>query len=306
MNSPLIAQLFSLVERKHPRSLQGILEARAQNPEEFERIAHIYLTWCVGALGQSGISESAAAFANFCSDVNLAQGRYELSGAYEHKSFDECRSSVYDNTATMTDYLWGVYLSNFLWAHHLDLLRFFEQRFLSRLTNSVHLVEVAPGHGGWGLWALSQLTEARLTGFDVSATSIKIAGSIARAAGLADRAEYQLQDASLLSKRPSPQAQACICSFLVEHLENPSELLKGMAHALEPGGLAFFTGALTAAQVDHIYEFKTESELYVLAENAGFRVLESRSVAPGRLLQNASYLPRSMALILQKKTHALW
>jgi ubiquinone/menaquinone biosynthesis C-methylase UbiE len=133
-----------------------------------------------------------------------------------------------------------------------------------------------------------------------------IAGALAEAAKLGSRAHYEERNAMDLCLQPSPLAQACICCFLVEHLEDPAGLLKSMAHVLEPGGLAFFTGALTAAQVDHIYEFTTESELMLLAEQAGFRVLESRSVAPARQLSKAKFLPRSMALVMQKKTHDSW
>lgn len=302
----LVDQLFACVEQHQPRSLPGLTESRQQAPEAFDRIAGTYLSWCVAARGESAIAEAVEAFARFSSDVNLAQGRYELTGHYENKSFEECRLSVYDDASTMSGYLWGVYLSNFVWAHHLDLMLFFEQRFLSKLTPDCQLVEVAPGHGGWGLWALNRLVDARLQGYDVSETSMKIAGSLAAAAGLGARARYEQRDAMHLCQLPSPQAQACICCFLVEHLEQPAGLLASMAHVLQPGGLAFFTGALTAAQVDHIYEFRRESELVALAEQAGFRVLETRSVAPGRLLRGAKFLPRSMALVLQKKTHEHW
>jgi ubiquinone/menaquinone biosynthesis C-methylase UbiE len=229
-----------------------------------------------------------------------------MARSYENKSFEECRRAVYDNSEAMTDYLWGVYLSNFLWVHHLDLMLFFEQYFLSRLKVNNRLVEIAPGHGGWGLWALHRIDGTSLVGFDVSATSMAISGSLAHAAGMAQRAQYAKADAMDLVNMPSPQAHACICCFLVEHLDRPSGLLRSMAHVLRPGGLAFFTGALTAAQVDHIYEFKSESELVLLAENAGFRVLDMRSVAPARQLPKARYLPRSMALVLQKKTHEQW
>jgi len=306
MSNALVDQLFACVGRSHPRSLPGLIESRDQAPEAFYRIAGTYLAWCVAAQGESAIPKAVDAFARFSSDVNLAQGRYELAGHYENKSFEECRASVYDHSETMTDYLWGVYLSNFLWAHHLDLMLFFEQRFLGRLQDHDELVEVAPGHGGWGLWALNRLGGARLRGFDVSETSMKIASSLARAAGLGERAIYEQRDAMDLCKLPSPQAQACICCFLVEHLEQPQGLMKSLAHVLQPGGLAFFTGALTAAQVDHIYEFRSESELVMLAEQAGFRVLETRSMGPARQLRKAKFLPRSMALVLQKKAHDSW
>lgn len=306
MNGNLVDLLFDDVKRRHPRSLQGMIESRDQAPAQFARIAGTFLEWFAAARGAARLPHAADAFARFCSDVNMAQGRYELDGHYENKTFAECLASVYGHDETMTEYLWGVYLSNFLWSHHLDLMLFFEERFLAFLKPEGKIVEIAPGHGGWGLWALHNRPGLTLTGFDVSPASMKIAGALAKGAGLEQRARYEERNAMDLHALPSPQAQACICCFLVEHLEAPRELFKAMAHVTEPGGLVFFTGALTAAQVDHIYEFRLESELIVMAEQAGFRVLESRSVAPARILKNATFLPRSMALVMQKKTHDTW
>lgn len=304
MSASHIERLLASAQTHHPRSIIGINESRASAPHDFERIANQYLSWCEMALGETALEKALGAFARFSSDVNIAQARYEATGHYEHKSFAQCNDEVYNSTEMMTEYLWGVYLSNFLWTHHLELMLFFEQRFIKRLDESVSIAEIAPGHGGWGLWALHQLKNATLIGFDISATSIQIASSLANVSGIATRAQYRQMDAMAIAQYPSAHAQACICCFLVEHLEQPEKLLQAMNHALKNDGFAFFTGALTAAQIDHIFEFKQESELYLLAEQAGFRVIESRSVAPSRLLRGAQYLPRSMALILQK-THSI-
>jgi hypothetical protein len=58
--------------------------------------------------------------------------------------------------------------------------------------------------------------------------------------------------------------------------------------------------------VDHIFEFRYESELVLLAERHGLRVSDLRSVGPKRTLRGANFLPRSIALILQKRTHETW
>ena len=97
-----------------------------------------------------------------------------------------------------------------------------------------------------------------------------------------------------------------VCSFLIEHLEDPNKLVAVIAHQLKPGGFAYLTGALTAAQIDHIYEFTRESELILMAERNGLRVLETLSVSPRRVLPRAKQLPRSMGLIMQKRTHEHW
>ena len=97
-------------------------------------------------------------------------------------------------------------------------------------------------------------------------------------------------------------ADGLICSFLVEHLEKPEQLFAVINHLLKPHAIGFVTGALTAAQVDHIYEFRFESELVKMCEDQGLRVLQTLSVGPARLQPKAKFFPRSMALIVQKRT----
>ena len=98
----------------------------------------------------------------------------------------------------------------------------------------------------------------------------------------------------------------------MEHLEKPQLLLQNMASNLFPREYAFIIAALTAAEIDHIYEFRRESEVISMAEEAGFRVISMYSSAPSpRVLQafNANshrFLPRSLALVLQKRKNDIW
>jgi 2-polyprenyl-3-methyl-5-hydroxy-6-metoxy-1,4-benzoquinol methylase len=297
---------LSYVDEQHPRSSRAIAEARARAPERFDQYAELFLGWAYRALGEQALSRTVNAFVQFSGDVNLAQARYEAEGHYPHKSYAECYETVYGEPETMDDYLWGVYLTNFLWPHHMDISMFFEDRFLTRLAPDARIVEIAPGHGGWGLLALHRLPAATLSAYDVSPSSIRIARSLAAAAGSAQRAEYQQHDARDLLRAPGGTADACLCNFLIEHLEDPHVLLEVVHHVLAPRGLAFLSGALTAAQIDHIYEFRRESELVLLAEEHGLRALETISVNPDRTLRNARLVPRSMSLVLQKRRNEVW
>lgn len=304
--TPLLDELFAYAEQAHPRSLRGLNEARAQDPGRFAAVAELYLRWLVDARGEGGIERAVDAFAQFSTDVNLAQARYERDGAYANKSFEEVYNDHYSDAETMDGYLWGIYLTNFLWAHHFQIMRFFQDQFLPRLGDQARLVEVAPGHGGWGVWALVHRPGTTLAGYDISPQSITIATSVAKAAGVAGRAKYLEKNALDLSSLEPGRADGCICSFLVEHLEDPQHLYKVLAHLLKPGGFAFITGALTAAQVDHIYEYRYESELVKMCENAGLRVLETLSANPLRTLPKARFLPRSMALLVQKRVNEVY
>ncbi len=295
-----LERLRSYLEERYPQFRTGVAEAVAVSPQRFAEIAEMYLGWLLRARGDDGIEQSVDAFVQFTTDVNLAQARYEADGHYEYQSFDKVNAIHYSQDSQMQGYLWGIYLTNFLWAHHLELCLFFRDRFLARVGDSRALIEIAPGHGGWGAWALHVLQEANLRGYDISPTSIMIASSVACAAGLDGRAHYEERDALDLTALDAESADAGISSFLIEHLEQPEQLFKVIHHLLKPGGIFFVTGALTAAQIDHIYEFRKESELVTLAEDSGLRVLETLSTNPKRLLPGARFVPRSMALLVQK------
>jgi SAM-dependent methyltransferase len=298
--------LFDDIRTRHPRSLAGVLEARSQFPDRYADLADTFLGWAVRAWGREALPGMVDAFVRFTTSVNLSQARYERAGHYEHKTFQDCLTGLYTEEESMDDYLLGVYLTNFLWAHHAEICFRFEDSFLRRVTDARTLVEIAPGHGGWGALALKHLPEARLVGYDISPSSIRLASELMGGAGFAGRATYELKDALDLDAVPAESADAVVCNFLVEHLERPEKLFAVIRHLLKPGGQAFVTGALTAAQVDHIYEFRYESELVRMAEAAGLRVTETFSGAPRRTLPNARFLPRSMLLIVQKRHNDIY
>lgn len=102
------------------------------------------------------------------------------------------------------------------------------------------------------------------------------------------------------------EADAGISCFLLEHLENPSALLDNLAANLKPRAYAFVTGALTAAEVDHIAEFRNESELIAMAEAAGFRVVAMTSASPAVYPNSMRFLPRAMAMVLQRRDNDIW
>ena len=105
---------------------------------------------------------------------------------------------------------------------------------------------------------------------------------------------------------PDAEFDVVICNHVLEHVPEDKVAMGEMFRVLKPGGVAYMTGALTAAQTDHIYEFRFESELVQMAEQNGLRVLETHSSGPSRTLMNAQFLPRSMSLIMQRREHATW
>lgn len=297
----MIQQLIKLTEARAPRSLPGILEAQALDPQRFEEIGNRYLDWLASVRGELGLAKAIDIFARFSTDLNVAQARYERSGSYAATSFDAVYESHYSNDAAMDDYLWGLYLANFLWRHHFAVCLFFQDRFLNRLDANTEFVEFAPGHGGWAAWALHHLPSASLQGFDISPHAIEVSRLVCQAAGVGDRATFCERDVLAISDDLAESADAVMSLCLAEHLPNPGQLFASIGHTLRPRGLAFITVALTAAQVDHVYEFRRESEVVQMCEDHGLRVLEMLSSGPERTLPKAKFLPRTVAVLAQKR-----
>jgi ubiquinone/menaquinone biosynthesis C-methylase UbiE len=202
-------------------------------------------------------------------------------------------------------YHWGVFCSTFIWSHHIRIYQFFRRYFIPLLKAAEpgRLIDLGAGSGIWHLLALHELPQWQVTAVDISQPSID--RSRAMAALVSNSAiEHVCADATKWS--PDSPAQAGISCFLLEHLERPSELVASLSNCLEPGGHAFVTGALTAAEIDHIFEFKRESEIVKLVEDAGFRVKHLFSAAPDTTPKTRRYLPRSLALVLQKRKNEFW
>ncbi len=305
-NTELTDELFEYLRQHHARSFVGIQEARSHCPERFGKISERFLQWLVAVQGRSALTSVADTFVEFTTDLIVAQARYERSGSYVEQSYDDVYETHYANDDAMEGYLWGLYVANFLWQHHFAVCLFFEDRLLKQLPDGVSIVELAPGHGGWGTWALQAIPESMLTGYDISPQAIRVATAVSAAAGFADRAKFLERDALDVPDSLRGSTDVVLSNCFAEHLAEPDRLFQATYDLLRPQGLAFITVALTAAQVDHVYEFRRESEVVTMCESNGLRVLDMLSSGPQRTLPKAQFLPRTVAVVVQKRTNDIF
>lgn len=296
---PLQERFESILVERYPIVWRGVKEARAVAPELVDREWEKVLGWITRSFGEDVLGNLVDGYAFFTMEVNRAQVAYERAGKYKLGSFAEANRLVYQQPDYMRHYYWGVLAVTFCWGHHVELIDFYLNRFVAGLSPG-RVLEVAPGHGLWGLLALDGCQGTTLEGWDISPTSLEWAPRMAEGAQLAARTTYRVEDATRVSDS-GERFDAAVCCFMLEHLEDPRAFLRGLSDWLEPGARAFVTLALTAAQPDHIYEFLRESEAISMAEDAGFELLEARIARPQRLLPSARFVPRVQAMILRKR-----
>jgi 2-polyprenyl-3-methyl-5-hydroxy-6-metoxy-1,4-benzoquinol methylase len=295
---PLQTVFYSKLNDKYPIMYRGVLEARDVAPEMVDTLFEKCLNWLVSVHGESTLDKMTDAYAAYTMEVNISQAAYEKRGCYEFSTFAEANLRVYQHSSYMKDYYWGIFAILFCWSHYVELMEFYINRFVKKVPVG-RLIEIAPGHGAWGILAASFQDELKIDGFDISPTSLEFAPKMAEGAALNDRCSYYVQDATKLSSEAG-KYDAAVCSFMLEHLEQPAQFLADFAPCLKPGALAYVSLALTAAQTDHIYEFKKESEGILLAEAAGFELVETLVSRPHRVSLNARFTPRVQAMILRK------
>ncbi len=292
-------RFYDILNERHPTMTRGVQEARAIAPALVDQKFEQTLEWITRGFGDEILTTVADGYAWFTMDVNRVQIAYEKEGRYRASSFAEVDRLIYQQPDYMRHYYWGVFAILFCWPHYVELIEFYLDRFVRKLPEG-RLVEIAPGHGAWGLLAVASNNSIALEGWDVSPTSLELAPRMAEGAGLAARTVYRVADATKMAQAES-RFDAAVCCFMLEHLEDPGGFLASFAPSLKRGATAFVTLALTAAQPDHIYEFKQASEAIEMAERAGFDLLDCRMAQPSRLLPKASYVPRVQAMILRKK-----
>jgi len=288
----------------HPLYSKAIQNCYDNNVEAFTDLAEVMLGWAETLLGREYLEILASGYIHFVNDVNRSQFEYELDRKYKNKSYEEVYASVYNNDSYMALYHWGVFTTTFAWEHHLRLYKYFVEHFTNRLGDSGNILDLGSGSGIWSLLTLRNKKNWRSTGIDISSYSVDMARQLSLASGHSSVSSFIVDDA--LKYRAQEKYDALISCFLLEHLEEPGKLFRNAAGNLNDGGYAFITAALTAAEIDHIFEFRSESELVTLAEESGFRVISMLSESPRSHPRKSMFLPRSMAIVLQKKMNDIW
>jgi len=284
----------------------SISENAKRNPDTFERYGSELTQWAQTLLGTGFEQALCEGYRYFSADVGKAQVRYEKAGHYPYQTYEEVFQKTYNNQTHMEKYHWGVFTTHFAWEHHLHILAFYHDRFLSLLKkeNPGRLIDLGSGSGIWSISARNTLDAWSISGVDISETSVALAQQLAQSLHLEKDVQFQTEDALHYSE--SQLFDAGVSCYVLEHLEIPVLLFENLEKNIKPGGYAFVTAALTAAEIDHIAEFRRESEIILLAEEAGFRVVDMLSAATPYYSSKKQFLPRSMAIVLQKRHNEIW
>jgi SAM-dependent methyltransferase len=254
-----------------------------------------YLAHCLGE--GASLDELAADYNLVVSDTLREQLHFQRHGRYRFSRYDEVASSVYLEPRYMTSYMRGLALTAFFWPNHAALRRFFDRTLETH--GGGRYLEVGPGHGVYFLAALRSGRFVACEGVDISPSSVALTERLLRARGFAD---FRLQVGDFLAFEPEQPADLLVMGEVLEHVERPDRFLAAAARATAAGGTVYLTTCANSPAFDHIYLFRSVSEIEELCAAVGLRV-EDRLVLPyeGTTLEESArrQLAVNVALVLR-------
>jgi 2-polyprenyl-3-methyl-5-hydroxy-6-metoxy-1,4-benzoquinol methylase len=262
-----------------------------------EQICQIVFKICDSNIDKYDIAVKG--FIDFSQEFLILQMELNKTGSYKFSTLEETKRLILDDPNIMTNrYMHGLLLSQALWINHYDLFNFFISEFCkdNKLLGSV--LEVPVGSGIFSCEFLKMNSKWDLIAFDLSKSSVKYAKSLFLNSSLDTSL---ILEGNVFDISEDKKFDKIICGELLEHLENPKELLRKLKTMINAEGKIFLTTAIWAAAIDHIYLFTNIYEVREMLEE--FFIIEKELALP--VFQNKSIedfkTPINYACILSKK-----
>lgn len=233
------------------------------------------------------------------SDTLYEQIRFMQTGEYSCKSFADAYERVYDNPEVMEYYMHGLLMTQFLWKHHFDILKFFRKSLNSIDGKVSKYLEIGGGHGLYLDEAMRIFGgDANYHMVDISKSSLEMAKSFVEGKGV----KYMLQD--IYKYDVDTKYDFITMGEVLEHVEKPVELMEQIHRLLKDDGYSYITTPANAPAIDHIYLFENAADIRAIFDKAGFKVVDEINIYTEDAKKAKKFdlkVPLMYGALLQKK-----
>jgi len=271
----MLEKILLQIHDKNPRHAKKLRANLTGLEPEYYRDADIFFEKYEAFAKNSGktLEYGIDSYLRVVSDTLYEQIRFMQTGEYTCKSFEDAYERVYNNPEVMNYYMHGLLMTQFLWHHHYSILKFFRRVIPQYASGTKNYLEIGGGHGLYLAEALGMLSDTEAFHMvDISKSSLDMAVQFVDS----NKVEYNLQDIFKYDK--DNFYDFVTMGEVLEHVEQPVELMKQIQRLLQPKGMAFITTPANAPAIDHIALFKDADEIRAIFHEAGFEVIEDISM----------------------------
>jgi len=270
---PLLTNIIETIGSKnavHGKKLRKSLSGLDKTfYDEAEQFFDTYKTYAESQ--NKSLEYGIDSYLRMVSDMMFEYIHFMKTGEYTCKSFEDANRKVYNNPNVMEYYMHGLLMSEFLWNHHHKMMKFFDEKL--KAYSPKRYLEIGGGHGLFLSKAKKQFgSDTYFEMVDISESSLSMAKSFVGPT----EAVYKLQD--IYDYKLEESFDFITIGEVIEHVEDPVKLMKGVSALLADGGTIFMTTPTNAPAIDHIYLFRNEQEIVDVIEASGLYVKEKLSV----------------------------
>lgn len=258
---------------KNPLHGKKITKNVGKFDDEYFLRANRFLDRYTVLLKENGktLDDAIEYYLQMIADVNYETIQFIKSGHYTSTSFAEVNERVYDNPDVMEYYMHGLVLSQFLWAHHYEILLYFNKMLNEHKGNIKNYLEVGGGHGLYISEAVHIIgKECNFNLVDISASSLEMARQMVGSALV----NYTLNN--VFDYASDRKFDFITMGEVLEHVEEPVKLLQKLHSLVADSGKVFVTTPTNAPAIDHIFLFRNANDVRRVIDVAGFKVEEEK------------------------------
>lgn len=271
VTGPKVAKLSGALLAAYPKH-EAFLDRRFQNLSEADVQKCEDLADQILNLAGDELDTFIQGYEFICQILKEEELYFRRNGSYRLTSFKDALEQVYSNSEYMAAYMRGLLLTQLFWTNHTQSIGFYTERFLGELPNGAELLEIGPGHGLLLARAVQVARHGRVTGWDVSQSSIDHTRHALGSLGVTEG--FTLEARNLFDSQ-AEDFDAVVFSEVLEHLEDPKAALAAIRSLIRPGGRLFLNVPINSPAPDHIFLLRSPEEAFDLVESQGFRILET-------------------------------
>lgn len=239
--------------------------------QEADELASRYEAFLI----ERGISMDYAvdAYLKMCSNMLRCQIEFLRTGNYPLLIAEQAKITVYESETEMLSYMVGLGISQFLWPTHYQMFSFFKKVINENAKSVSSYLEIGPGHGLYMEYALSQFHKLDVAvAIDISPTSLDLSRSIIQYfATVKKEIKFILGDVTKIDF--DRDFDFITMGEVLEHVNQPKELLRKLKTLLAPGGKSFVSTCANSPAIDHVVQFNNVQQIRDLINSAGLTIL---------------------------------
>jgi 2-polyprenyl-3-methyl-5-hydroxy-6-metoxy-1,4-benzoquinol methylase len=197
------------------------------------------------------------------------------SGKYASSTFADVERQIYLNPDAFEYHMHGLVFAQLFWPEQSARFKFFSDHIKEKLAKGGFYLEIGGGHGLYIIEAISsapQNTEFSLV--DISPSSMELAKGVTSGLPI----DFRLMN--IFELGASHKFDFITMGEVLEHVENPLQLLNKVRELLSPDGCCFISTPANAPTIDHIYLFNSADEIRTMLNQAGFKICHEKVVIP--------------------------